>query len=99
MTRFGDRSRRATGDTTTPYWFPSETRGGMMNEARLVLPIPPGTHWMDAKPTILPSTRRDGTVEPKKLPGEKKARVNVARASRPCLEDAKKDMGGTPMPR
>jgi hypothetical protein len=43
-------------DTTTPYWFPFETRGGMMNEARLVLPIPPGTHWRDAKPILLPQS-------------------------------------------
>ena len=26
-----------------------------MNEARLVLPIPPGTHWKDAKPIVLPA--------------------------------------------
>src|SRR5687768_2891308 len=42
------------GDVITPYWFPAETRGGMMNEARLVLPIPPGTSWQDAKPIVLP---------------------------------------------
>jgi hypothetical protein len=32
------------GDTTTPYWFPAKTDGGMMREDRLVLPIPPGVH-------------------------------------------------------
>jgi hypothetical protein len=42
------------GDTETPYWFPSETSGGAVKENRLVLPIPPGTHWSDAKPAILP---------------------------------------------
>jgi hypothetical protein len=29
----------------------------MMNEARLVLPIPPGTHWKDAKPIVLPGAQ------------------------------------------
>ncbi|HEX3357100.1 MAG TPA: GNAT family N-acetyltransferase, partial [Tepidisphaeraceae bacterium] len=33
------------GDTTTPYWFPSQTNSGSIREDRLVLPIPPGTHW------------------------------------------------------
>ena len=42
------------GDSETPYWFPSETRGGALGEARIVLPIPPGTHWSDAKPAVLP---------------------------------------------
>jgi hypothetical protein len=42
------------GDTETPYWFPSETTGGAVRENRLVLPIPPGTHWSDAKPAVLP---------------------------------------------
>ena len=42
------------GDTTTPWWFPSQTKGGAMMEDRLVFPIPPGTHWSDAKPIILP---------------------------------------------
>ncbi len=42
------------GDRETPYWFPSETTGGSLRENRLVLPIPPGTHWSDAKPAVLP---------------------------------------------
>jgi hypothetical protein len=43
------------GDTTTPYWFPAKTDGGMMREDRLVLPIPPGVHWRDAMPVLLPT--------------------------------------------
>src|SRR3954452_23913937 len=43
---FWQRRVRA-GDTTTPYWFPSQTGGGSIREDRLVLPIPPGTHWSD----------------------------------------------------
>ena len=55
------------GDTSTPYWFPSETTGGAMGEGRLVLPIPPGTHWSDAKPLILPPD-----PNAKALPGKAK---------------------------
>jgi hypothetical protein len=42
------------GDTTTPYWFPSQTTSGSLREDRLVFPIPAGTHWRDAKPIVLP---------------------------------------------
>jgi hypothetical protein len=53
---FWQRRIRA-GDTTTPYWFPSQTNSGSIREDRIVLPIPPGTHWSDAKPLILPGER------------------------------------------
>jgi hypothetical protein len=43
-----------TGPGATPWWFPSQTTGGAIRENRLVIPIPPGTHWRDAKPLILP---------------------------------------------
>lgn len=46
------------GDSETPYWFPFETQGGMMAESRVVLPIPLGTHWSDAKPVVLPGAER-----------------------------------------
>ena len=42
------------GQGGTPWWFPSQTGGGSIREDRLVLPIPPGKHWSDAKPIILP---------------------------------------------
>jgi GNAT superfamily N-acetyltransferase len=51
---FWQRRIRA-GDCQTPYWFPSQTTGGSIREDRIVLPIPPGTHWSDAKPVVLPS--------------------------------------------
>jgi hypothetical protein len=41
-------------DDVTPYWFPSRTGGGALGEDRIVLPIPLGTHWRDAKPLVLP---------------------------------------------
>jgi len=50
------------GDTTTPYWFPSKTDGGMMREDRLVLPIPPGVHWKSQMPILIPE------VQQKELP-------------------------------
>ena len=34
-------------DVTTPWWFPSETKGGLLQADRLVFPIPPGVHWRD----------------------------------------------------
>ena len=46
--------RRIREGDTTPYWFPAETTGGSMRENRLVLPIPPGTHWKDLAPILLP---------------------------------------------
>jgi hypothetical protein len=51
------QKRIRQGDTTTPWWFPSQTSGGSIREDRIVLPIPPGTHWSDAKPLILPGEK------------------------------------------
>jgi hypothetical protein len=50
------QKRIRENDTTTPWWFPSETKGGAIREDRLVFPIPPDTHWSEAKPVVLPST-------------------------------------------
>lgn len=44
-----------------PYWFPSQTGAGAIGEDRLVLPIPPGTHWSDAKPIVLPNGPAPGS--------------------------------------
>lgn len=48
------QKRIRTGDTETEYWYPNKTSGGQIGEDRIAVPIPPGTHWSDAKPTILP---------------------------------------------
>jgi len=48
------QKRIRRGDVETPWWFPSETSGGAVRENRIVLPIPPGTHWSEAKPLVLP---------------------------------------------
>ena len=76
---FWQRRIRA-GDTTTEYWFPSQTSGGCIGEDRLVLPIPPGTHWSDAKPIILPQGELPQTSQrqiegPKKGPREVRQKV------------------------
>jgi hypothetical protein len=75
---FWQRRIRA-GDDTTPYWFPSQTSSGSIREDRLVFPIPPGTHWSDAKPIVLPSMPVD---EPKQaaLPDGNRARAPRKRA-------------------
>lgn len=54
------QKRIREGDCETPYWFPSETSGGAVRENRLILPIPPGTHWSDAKPAVLPGMEKVG---------------------------------------
>jgi hypothetical protein len=61
----------------TPWWFPSNTTGGLIAEGRLVIPIPPGVHWRDAKPLVLP-----GAVEGKALAVEGKALAVVDRAAK-----------------
>lgn len=47
------QKRIREADDQTPWWFPSQTQGGSM-EDRLVLPIPPGTHWSEQMPLLLP---------------------------------------------
>ncbi len=54
------QKRIREGDCETPYWFPSETSGGAVRENRLILPIPPGTHWSHAKPAVLPGMEKLG---------------------------------------
>ncbi len=66
------QKRIRSGDTTTPWWFPSQTSGGSIREDRIVLPIPPGTHWSDAKPMILPGIELNAPDEPRKLPSPRK---------------------------
>jgi hypothetical protein len=70
------QKRIRSGDVSTPWWFPSKTTGGSIREDRIVLPIPPGTHWSDAKPLIFP----DAPVEVKALPKPKRAAEKRAKA-------------------
>ncbi len=48
------QKRIREADETTPWWFPSQTGGGALREDRIVFPIPPGVHWRDVLPTVLP---------------------------------------------
>ncbi len=48
------QKRIRSGDGETPLWYPKQTSGGAMNEARIVFPIPPGSSWRDAKPAVYP---------------------------------------------
>ena len=54
------QKRIRLGDEQTPWWFPSKTNSGAVMEDRIVLPIPPGTSWRDAKPAVLPEEGTEG---------------------------------------
>ena len=75
-----DEAAGAWVEDDFPYWFPSLTGAGAIGEDRIVLPIPPGTHWSDAKPIVLPEGSRQEREAVKQLESE------VAR-----LEREKKD--------
>jgi hypothetical protein len=49
------QKRIRQGDVTTPWWYPSETTGGQMGEARIVMPIPSDKRWSDDLMVILPA--------------------------------------------
>jgi hypothetical protein len=66
------QKRIRAGDNETPWWFPAKTDGGAIREDRLVLPIPPGKHWSDEMPRILP--REELPVASGQLPVAKKSR-------------------------
>jgi GNAT superfamily N-acetyltransferase len=112
--RTGSRAKQRThifwqrrireGDESTAYWFPSQTSGGAVAEDRIVLPIPPDTHWRDAKPLILPGlpARQQEDEIPKLLPGGAPVRP---RPEQPKLSPAQraaimrmnsKHLGGVP---
>jgi hypothetical protein len=75
------QKRIRESDTTTPWWFPSETTGGSMAAARLALPIPPGVRWSDEMPIFLP----DDAAEAKQIESQVKTpRPTVARDNKPA---------------
>jgi hypothetical protein len=95
-------------DDSTPYWFPSQTTGGAVKEDRIVLPIPPGTHWRDAKPLILPGLPPPPPPPeemPKTLPGGALVRPSAQKPRPPQVTKAhaaaiarskSKHLGGVP---
>jgi hypothetical protein len=74
-------------DEITPYWYPALTKAGAVREDRIVLPIPPGTHWRDAKPIILPSQtsevgdQRSAKALPPTRPPESRGKPFVPKAA------------------
>ena len=65
------QKRIRAGDEATPWWFPSKTSGGSIREDRIVIPIPPGTHWDDAKPILLPGDDADAKALPAPAPAKR----------------------------
>ena len=90
-------------DDSTPYWFPSQTSAGAVGEDRIVLPIPPDTHWRDAKPMILPGLPLPAPEMPKMLPGGAPVRTRpeqpkLSRSQRAALERSKSaHLGAAPI--
>jgi hypothetical protein len=89
-------------DDSTPYWFPAQTGAGAVGEDRIVLPIPPGTHWRDAKPMVLPGMPAPQPDLPLTLPGGQPVRprpeqpklTKMQRAAIMRMES--KHLGGVP---
>src|SRR4029078_28413 len=75
------QKRIRAGDTTTPWWFPSKTAGGSIREDRIVVPIPPSTHWGDAQPAGLPTEAKD---EGGRMKDEGRKALPDQRAKRPA---------------
>jgi len=48
------QKRIRANDTTTSWWYPSQTGGGELREDRLLFPIMPGVCWRDVLPVVLP---------------------------------------------
>jgi hypothetical protein len=77
------QKRIRSGDETTAWWFPSQTTGGSIRADRLVFPIPPGKHWSEEMPRILPSEESTklhdphaGSPNPKQGPSNKSKAQN-----------------------
>jgi N-acetylglutamate synthase-like GNAT family acetyltransferase len=88
--------RRVRENDEFPFWYPSQTTGGRMAEARLVLPIPTGKHWCDELPIALPGMENP---QPNPLPegeGERKRkrRTRGARPKAPALPANSIALGG-----
>jgi hypothetical protein len=61
------QKRIRAGDKETPWWFPAKTDGGVIREDRIVLPIPPGKHWSDDLPVLLPAEDKPKLAGPKAM--------------------------------
>lgn len=85
------QKRIREGDTTTAYWFPSQTGAGAIREDRLALPIPAGVHWSEVMPVVLPGgEERQGDMKLIGLEGELERLAKARRAVVKKQEDAAK---------
>jgi len=68
---------------TTPWWFPSETRGGLMDASRIALPILPGMKWSDELPVLVQSVLVQSVlaIDGCELPAKKKVRARKTAAA------------------
>jgi hypothetical protein len=74
------QKRIRQGDASTGWWFPSKTDAGAIREDRIVLPIPPGVHWSEVQPLILPR---------QELPGENRKLTGKTEAKKPKIAQPK----------
>jgi ribosomal protein S18 acetylase RimI-like enzyme len=63
-------------DVTTPYWYPSSTTGGAIAQDRLVFPIPPGVHWKDVQPIVLPGSAEAAATR-QRIGGPKRSKTKA----------------------
>ena len=56
-----------------------------MRGERIILPIPPGTHWSDAKPIVLPRGGVPGTPGPSPVQIEDKSHGRAERATKTAV--------------
>jgi len=79
------QKRIREGDCETPWWFPSQTTGGAIREDRLVFPIPPGTHWSDAKPVILPGEEGQKKLDAPRDPSIRNPKSAASSSAKPGI--------------
>ena len=89
------------GDETTAWWYPSVTGSGAIREDRLVLPIPEGQHWSEARPRVLPEAPAveeelvdDPAVPEKDLVGAKRWPEGVTEVEGQLFRKGKRLMTG-----
>ena len=87
------------GDEATPWWYPSVTGSGAIRQDRLVLPIPEGQHWSEARPSVLPAAPEaeeelvdDPSVPDEELAGKKRWPEGVTEADGKLFRNGKRLM-------
>ena len=83
------QTRIRSGDTTTPWWYPSQTGGGEMRADRICFPIMKGVSWRDVRPIVLEalapvSIPCDANTGPTPEPQKKAKKVAMKPVQRPA---------------